>query len=63
MSVSFIDCSLLIATYPLVGYWRHETALCRPGLYRVVFCIDDAWGSENADAVVDDFGNLVKVKQ
>lgn len=42
----------------LVGCWRHETIMCRPGLWRVVVCCDEY---RNYDAVVDDFGNLVRV--
>ena len=32
---------------------------CRPGTWRVVICWADA---DNYDAVVDDFGNLVRVR-
>ena len=47
----------------LVGLYRHDNRICKPGLYRVVFCEFGACSfiPENADAVCDDFGNLVKV--
>lgn len=45
----------------LVGMYRHDDT-CRPGLWRVVICGVSDWTMDIVhDAVVDDFGNLVKV--
>jgi len=47
---------------PLVSFYRHDELFCRAGLYRVVTGMGE-WGFSHFNAVVDDFGNLVKVSQ
>lgn len=49
----------------LAGMYRHDELMCMPGLWRVVLCCDDQWtrGTGCVDAVVDDFGNLVRVSK
>jgi hypothetical protein len=49
----------------VVGWFCHSPEICRPGHYRVVFDGLNGWfgGRHCFDAVVDDFGNLVKVAQ
>lgn len=53
--------SAMTGLRPLVGIWRHEPLMCKPGFYRVVF---PEFGdfARAADAVMDDFGNLVRVQ-
>lgn len=41
--------------YMLCGIWRHDGLMCAAGKYRVI--TDD----NLFDAVMDDFGNLVRV--
>jgi hypothetical protein len=54
----------VIFTYPVVGVYRHDTLMCDdPRTYHVVICIDELIVSERSfAAVVDDFGNLVRVQ-
>jgi hypothetical protein len=44
----------------LIGVWRHDE-MCKPGLSRVVICGPISLPGDCFDAVIDDFGNLVKV--
>jgi len=53
-----VDHSDMFASYILCGMWRHYDGMCLPGTYRVVICLD---GADHYDAVMDDFGNLVRV--
>lgn len=56
-------------SHGLIGYlghaprdgleWRRHDVFCKPGMWRV--CVT-GWGME-CSAVVDDFGNLVKVSR
>jgi hypothetical protein len=57
---TFMDCGSMFATYPLCALWRHgmTSADASRGVYYVVVCID---GVDSFDAVMDDFGNLVRV--
>jgi hypothetical protein len=50
----------MFATYATVGLWRHGGIVgCdRRDVYNVVVCID---GVDSFCAVMDDFGNLVRV--
>jgi len=57
----FYEHSPMASMYPLVGVWRHEKLLCKPGLYRVVFAVELQWNAPHSDAVMDDYGNLVEV--
>jgi hypothetical protein len=41
-----------------VAYYRHGREHGRPGTWRVMFCCHEG---QNHNAVVDDFGNLVRV--
>lgn len=47
----------------VVGVFRHWPAMCRPGFYRVIPVPCIGWDLPHCDAVVDDFGDLVMVKQ
>jgi hypothetical protein len=53
--------------YGMVTFGKLEYAVCRHaencrvGFYRVVYLADFNWHLLGVDAVVDDFGNLVKV--
>lgn len=57
----------LFACYPLVAVYRHDPVMRsrnRPHTYRVVICVDRELIADDAacfDAVMDDFGNLVRV--
>lgn len=45
-----------------VGVYRHFPGMTKHGYYAVVLCVDSWVGSACvADAVCDDFGNLVRV--
>jgi hypothetical protein len=63
MSATYYERSPMASIRMLVGVWRHEPSMCRPGFYRVIPCADSQWGMPHCDAVVDDFGDLVMVKQ
>lgn len=54
------ETSAMSALRPLVGLWRHDPIACKPGTYRVVFCDCGSFAGHH-NAVMDDFGNLVKV--
>ena len=56
----YLECGAMFATYATVGLWRHGGIVgCdRRDVYNVVVCID---GVDSFCAVMDDFGNLVRV--
>ena len=58
---TFADCGDMLATYPVVGIYRHAESYMggKPGMFRVIVCIE---GVDSFDAVMDDFGNLVRVQ-
>lgn len=56
----FGACGGALLYRPLIGIFRHCTAMCRPGMWRVVTGMRE-FGLGHFDAVVDDFGTLVKV--
>ena len=49
----------MTALRPLVGIWRHDNLICKPGLYCVAPCLGNF--APVSHAVMDDFGNLVRV--
>jgi hypothetical protein len=51
-------------TYPVVGVYRHDRLNKRPDRWSVVVCLCGfiADGEICFDAVMDDFGNLVRVQ-
>jgi hypothetical protein len=64
MSVpNYYETSEMTAIYMLVGVYRHSALMCKPGFYRVIPCSVGFYNLPRCDAVVDDFGDLVMVKQ
>jgi hypothetical protein len=64
MREHFMTYGASMFTYPVVGVYRHDPVMNgREGLYHVVICIEMIdWRERCFDAVVDDFGNLVRVQ-
>jgi hypothetical protein len=60
---TYYDSSPMVAIHMLVGVYRHSDLMCKPGFYRVIPCSWGFYDLPHCHAVVDDFGDLVMVKQ